>query len=444
MSTSFQPAEWDYQFFSMNHAATTALGKLGPNHVRLQGVSQGVPQVTASSWDFNILDAITQPVLGVGDHSPEFQIAVAPAFMYDANHNFIDSSYLTFAAYAQDLVRYYNVAGGFSAADGQHASPSGIPITWWGIYNEPNFNNLDPKQYTQLYNVVVPAIQAVDPSLKYAAVELGDYAGLANQFLPTFVGGVTAHVDVLATHFYSTCDQKESDTTLFATVPGFASEVGDIYAQLRTNPALTAVPVWVTENNVNADFEGANGMSTCNPGQPFADDLRGSSPFFAAWRPYVFSQLGKAGAQALYHWDYAADQQYGEVDYNSGAFQLGYWVDYWLGQMFPPAAGATWLQYTSTDDAELETLPVRNADGSVVIMVANHAVNAAGDNNGPGSARSVQVDVSSLGTFSSGTFLAIDKNTSVTSGPTATAVTPAGQMTVPLNGYAVAFLMLKP
>jgi hypothetical protein len=185
-------------------------------------------------------------------------------------------------------------------------------------------------------------------------------------------------------------------------------------------------------------------MSTCNPGQPFVDDLRGSSPFFAAWRPYVFSQLGKAGVQALYHWDYAADQQYGEVDYNSGAFQLGYWVDYWLGQMFPPAAGATWLQYTSTDDAELETLPVRNADGSVVIMVANHAVNAAGDNNGPGSARSVQVDVSSLGTFSSGTFLAIDKNTSVTSGPTATAVTPAGQMTVPLNGYAVAFLTLKP
>ena len=49
MSTSFQPAEWDYQFFMLNPAATTTLGTLGPHHIRLQGVSQGVPQITASS-----------------------------------------------------------------------------------------------------------------------------------------------------------------------------------------------------------------------------------------------------------------------------------------------------------------------------------------------------------------------------------------------------------
>ena len=444
MSTSFQPAEWDYSFFMLNPSATTTLGNLGPHHIRLQGVSQGVPQTTAAMWDFSTLDAITQPVLSVGDHSPEFQIAVAPAFMYDANHNFLDLTYAQVANYTQDLVRYYNVPGGFSASDGQHASPSGTPITWWGIYNEPNFNNLDSIQYTQLYNAVVPAMQAVDSSLKYAAVELGDYSGLANQFLPAFVSGVTAQVDVLATHFYSTCNQKDSDTTLWATVPGFATEVGDIYTQLHTNPALASVPVWVTENNVNADYEGANGMSNCNPGQTFVDDQRGSSPFFAAWRPYVFSQLGKAGVQALYHWDYGADRQYGEVDYNTGALQLSYWVDYWLGQEFPAAAGAQLLQYTATDDAELETLPVVNSDGSVVIMVANHAVNASTDNNGPGAARSVQVDVSALGTFSSGSLLTIDKNTSVTSGPMAAGVAPAAQMTIPLDGYSVAFLTLNP
>lgn len=443
ISTSFQPAEWDDQFFTLNPAATTSLGTLGPHHIRLQGVSRGVPQTTAATWDFNILDAIAQPVLRVADHSPEFQIAVAPAFMYDANHNFVDPAFQQFAAYTQELVKYYNVPGGFSAGDGQHASPSGIPITWWGIYNEPNFNHLDATQYTQLYNAVVPAMQAVDPSLKYAAVELGDYSGLANQFLPAFVSGVTAHVDVLATHFYSTCNQTDSDATVFATVPGFAREVGDIYAQLRTNPALTAVPVWVTENNVNADYDKGGGISACN-GTAFVTDRRGSSPFFAAWRPYVFSQLGKAGAAALYHWDFDADQQFGEVDYGTGALQLSYWVDYWLGQIFPSPTGATVLQYTATDDAELETLPVVNSDGSVVIMVANHAVNAPGDNNGPGVPRSVQVDVSALGTFTSGGLLTIDKNTSVLSGPTVAAVTPAAKTTVMLEGYAVAFLTLKP
>lgn len=444
MSTSFQPAEWDYQFFSLNPTATTTLGTLGPHHVRLQGVSQGVPQTTASTWDFNLLDAITQKVLGVGDHSPEFQIAVAPAFMYDAQHNFVDTSYAEFAAYAQNLVKYYNIAGGFTATDGPHASPSGLPITWWGIYNEPNYNNLSSAQYTQLYNTLVPAMQAVDPSLKYAAVELGDYPGLANQFLPAFVSGVTAHVDVLATHFYSTCNQKDSDTTLFATVPEFASEADAIYTQLHSNAVLASVPVWVTENNVNADYQGANGMSTCNPTQVFVPDPRGSSPFFAAWRPYVFSQLGKAGVQALYHWDFDADQQYGEVDYNTAALQLSYWVDYWLGQMFPVSAGATLLKYTSTDDAELETLPVINANGTVLVMVANHAVNAAGDNNGPGISRSVQIDVSALGPFSSASLLTIDKTTSVASGPMPQAMSPASQMTISLNGYSVAFLTLKP
>jgi hypothetical protein len=442
MSTSFQPAEWDYQFFMLNPAATTTLGTLGPHHIRLQGVSQGVPQITASSWNFNMLDAITQPVLGVADHSPEFQIAVAPAFMYDTNHNFVDSSYYQFAAYAQDLVRYYNIPGGFVGGDGQHASPSRIPITWWGIYNEPNFNNLDSTDYTKLYNTVVPAMQAVDGSLKYAAVELGDYSGLANQFLPAFVNGVTAQVDVLATHFYSTCNQKDSDETLFATVPGFATEVGDIYSLLRANPALATVPVWVTENNVNADYDKGGGVSACN-GTTFVDDQRGSSPFFAAWRPYVFSQLGKAGVRALYHWDYGADQQYGEVNYNTGALQLSYWVDYWLGQMFPPSAGAILLQHTGSDEAELETLPVLNGDGSIVIMVANHAVSSIGDNNGPGVARSVDVDVSALGSFSSGSLITIDKNTSISSGPGAAAVSPAAQITITLNGYAVAFLILK-
>jgi hypothetical protein len=443
MSTSFQPAEWDDQFFTLNPSATTTLGNLGSHHIRLQGVSQGVPQTTASTWDFSTLDAITQPVLGVGDRSPEFQIAVAPAFMYDSNHNFLDPTYQQFAAYTQDLVEYYNIAGGFSAPDGQHASPSGLPITWWGIYNEPNFNNLNSTQYTQLYNAVVPAMQAVDPSLKYAAVELGDYSGLANQYLPAFVSGVTAHVDVLATHFYSTCNQQDTDTTVFQTIPGFATEVGDIYTQLKTNAALTTVPVWVTENNVNADYDAGGGISACN-GTTFVTDLRGSSPFFAAWRPYVFSQLGKAGVQALYHWDFGADQQFGEVDYSTDALQLSYWVDYWLGKTFPTSLGSQLLQFTSSDDADFETLAVVNNDNSVIVMIANHTVNASTDNNGPGVSKIVSVDVSALGTFSSGTLLTIDKNTSVANGPTATSMTPASQMTITLNGYSVGILSLKP
>ena len=108
MSTSFQPAEWDFQFFQ-NHPATepAQLTKLGPQHIRLQALSQGVPMKAntgqASDWDFTMLDAIVQPVLRVGD--PEFQIAVVPAFMNDANGHLMPANFNAFASYSANLVR---------------------------------------------------------------------------------------------------------------------------------------------------------------------------------------------------------------------------------------------------------------------------------------------------------------------------------------------------
>ena len=452
MSTSFQPAEWDYQFFTLNPSATTTLGNLNPQHIRLQAVSQGVPQgsegTSSTTWDFSMVDAITQPVLNVADHSPEFQIAKAPPFMFENNNSgnsFNDLTFTQFAGYTQNLVEYYNT-GGFTA-NGQTYVSASYPtykITWWGIYNEPNINNnLTPQQYTDMYNAVVPAMQATDSSLKFAALELADFSGQVQAWMPTFASNVTAHVDVLATHFYSTCNQKDSDQTIFSTIPGFVTDVNSIYGYMATNPALATVPVWVTENNVNADFDKGGGISACN-GTPFVADQRGSSAFFAAWRPYVFSQLGKAGVQALYHWDFGADKQYGEVDYSTGSLQLSYWVDYWLARMFPAPAGGNLLQFTSTDDAELETLPIASANGAVTIMIANHAVNASSDNNGPGAARTVSVDVSALGSFSSASLLVIDSNTNVTSGPSPTTVAPASPITISFHGYGVAFLTLTP
>jgi hypothetical protein len=385
----------------------------------------------------------------VGDHSPEFQIAKAPAYMYD-NDNFSDSfqdlTFAQFAEYSQNLVRYYS-KGGFMAGGQTLVSPAypGDVVTWWGIYNEPNINNnLTPSQYVTMYNTVVPAMQSVDPSLKFAALELADFSGQVSAWVPPFVSGVSAQVDAMATHFYSSCDQKDTDATVFATIPGFVADVQSFYSTMGTNPALANVPVWVTENNVNADYDAGNGMSACNPGQPFVTDVRGSSPFFAAWRPYVFSQLGKAGIQALYHWDFGADQQFGEVNASTGQVQLSYWVDYWLERMFPAPPGTTLLQYSSTDNSDVEVLPVKNSNGSVVVMISNHTVASSTDNNGVGSPQVVQVDVSALGTFSSASLMTIDASTSVSQGPTSTTVTPAPQMYVTLNGYGVAFLTLTP
>lgn len=442
MSTSFQPASWSDQFF-VNHPDSTALNFLGSQHIRIQALERDVPMTSANTWDFSYLDSMVTPILSVTDHSPEFQIAVAPAWMNDTNGHLDMTNHLQdFADYCANLIRYYNT-GGFDANGTHYQSSSPYPITWWGIFNEPNINGLTATQYVQLYNMVVPAMQAVDPSIKFSAVELADFGTEAQNYIPTFVSGVTAQVDSVSTHFYSSCNQKDSDQTLFNTIPNFVSDIKFIYAQLATNPALASTPVWVTENNVNADFNKGGGISACN-GTTFVADQRGTSAYFAAWRPYVFSQLSQAGVQALYHWDYNADAQYGEVNGDTGQVYRSYWVDYWLGQYFAPATGPLILNVTVTETSTVESLAVQRSDGSVVVMMANRAVHAAGDNNGTGDPRTVIVDLSAWPAFASASQLTIDAGTNPATGPAAVPVTPASSLTITLSGYGVTFLKLTP
>jgi Glycosyl hydrolase catalytic core len=460
MSTSFQPAEWDYTFLQQFPGALTPLRALNPSHIRLQGISQGVPQglngTSSTSWDFSTLDSIGQPVLSVGDHSPEFQIAKGPGFMYQNNDNnstnnipnsFLDLTFQQFAGYAKNLVQYYNT-GGFTPPGGKLLVSPAYPndkITWWGIYNEPSINNnLTATDYVTMYNAVVPAMQSADANIKFVALEM---CCSSEDWATTFAQNVTPGlpVDAVASHYYSSCDQKDTDAQVMGTVPGFASSVQTIRSNLsNANPALATVPIWITENNVNADFDAGNGMSACNPGQTFVDDLRGSDAFFAAWRPYVFSQVGKAGVQLLYHWDFAADAQFGELNGSTGQTQLSYWVDYWLGQMFPPGPiGRLILETSNTDTPDVEELAVLNTDQSVVVLISNHAVASPDDNNGAGVSAKVTLDVSALGNFAAASLVTIDANTSATTGPSPVAISTASPIELNMNGYSVAMIKLQ-
>jgi hypothetical protein len=439
-STSFQPASWSDQFFIDNPQATTTLEALHSRHIRIQALERDIPMTGPDSWDFTRLDGIVNPILSVGDHSPEFQIAVAPTWMDDANGYLPPQDFPAFAQYCANLVRYYNT-GGFDAGGKHYQSSSPYPITWWGIFNEPNINGLTAGEYVQLYNQVVPAMQAVDPTIKFVAVELSDFGTEPEKYLPTFVSQVTAQVDAVATHFYSTCNQLDTDQQIFNTIPNFVKDVKYFQSELASSAALTNVPVWVTENNVNADYDKGGGISACN-GTPFVLDRRGTSAFFAAWRPYVFSRLSIAGDRALYHWDFNANVQFGEVDDSNDHTYLSYWVDDWLQRDFPTPPGSQILDLTTTESSTVETLATLRNDGTLIVMIANHAVRAPTDNNGPGDPRTVIVDLSAWGNFSSATLLTLDASTNPATAPTPISVTPAPQMRVTIKGYGVAFLAL--
>jgi len=441
MSTSFQPGSYDTYDFQGFPGAVAPLGALKPQHIRIQSGSDGNPQTGPSTWNFTDLDDATQPVLTVGDHSPEFQLGQGPPLLYTPSGYLLDTTGQQFAAYATQMVRYYNT-GGFTAADGLHVSASPYHITWWGIYNEPNINNVTAAQDAELYNATVPAMQAVDPSLRFVAAEVtGDLYTVQN-YLPLVMGGTHARVDAVAIHLYSSCNQVDVDAKVMATVPTFAQSVQGALVAARLNPVTAAAPIWITENNVNADYNLGNGISACN-GNTFVTDPRGSSAFFAAWRPYVFSQVGQAGAQALYQWDFFGDTQFGEFNLTSGALQLSYWVDYWLVRVFPSPPGANILTVTNSDAPDVEALAVRNDDGSIAVLVANHAVASLSDNNGPGVPATVALDLSALGAFHTATQIIIDAHTDPTTGPVPTSIAPASTMTVTLPGYGVAFLTMN-
>lgn len=111
--------------------------------------------------------------------------------------------------------------------------------------------------------------------------------------------------------------------------------------------------------------------------------------------------------------------------------------------MFPANTGQQLLAFSNSDDADIEVLPVENANGSTVVMISNHSVASPIDNNGAGLTAKVSLDVSALGAFASASLVTIDSTTSAKTEPAPSAISPASPITVNLDGYSVAFIKLQ-
>jgi hypothetical protein len=513
MSTALQPADWQNGFFANNPQNKATLDALRPRHVLVQLIDGGaIPLVgpvnqdnpsarTAADWNFDELNRILYYVLQAADQDPMIQIAVAPSVsgMTDSSGQIAlnvpgmtDASgqmaLAPFAEYCKNLVAYYN-EGGFDWGADHIARPSNWPakkIAYWGILSDINAQRNSMQgtplalQYAKLYGQVTTAMQgATNTPLHFSALEFNLFAGsnngaLANpggdaSVLQQFLQATDASINDVAVHFFGTSSgPTATDTSVLQSVRDFSASVAGIRSELLMDRGDSAPPVWVTENNVQADVPDDMGMSMNNVGHSFSNDSRGTSPFFAAWRPLGFSRLAKAGSSALYHWDFTAghctvdadshcamsngtllnidlDTQNAEVDFSTGDPFLSYWVDSWLGQLFPPDPPLTILQTGPYDASSLEILATRNEETKkVVVMVVDVAVQNTSDNNGAGVPQTVVVDVSQLGSIASASRLTIDAETHASTGPgQPQSIPPAPRMVVTLHGYGVAFLILQ-
>jgi len=259
---------------------------------------------------------------------------------------------------------------------------------------------------------------------------------------------LNAQVNAIATHFYGTCMQATTDATLFNGVTQFATDVAYFRSELATRSDLAAVPVWVTENNVNSDYPLTTGYSSCTPTQLYVLDSRQSSTFFTAYRPLIFSKLGKAGNQSLYHFLYEGSLAYGEVNNANNAKTIAYWTDYWLQRTFPwdgTSTGALLYKTTNTEPTPtVDIMATLNADSSVSLMITNYATASSTDDNGAGAARIVFVNLSALGTFSSATEVDLNAATLAATGPVSTMITPGSTLALTFTGYGTSMFTLKP
>ena len=98
MSTSFQLTGSSYRFFQQTPQAVATLGALQPQHTRVQLVPASDPLTSPGVWDFSQIDPLLAPIQSSGDHSPEFQIAGAPAYMNDSNGYLLPASIADFSA----------------------------------------------------------------------------------------------------------------------------------------------------------------------------------------------------------------------------------------------------------------------------------------------------------------------------------------------------------
>jgi uncharacterized protein (TIGR03437 family) len=130
-------------------------------------------------------------------------------------------------------------------------------------------------------------------------------------------------------------------------------------------------------------------------------------------------------------------------------------VDYYLSHWLPSPPGQDILQTTSSGcclwidhtgamyGLDTHTLALRNPDGSVVILMSNHAEqNIYKDNNGSGVSRTFALDLSALGKFNSATLVTLDAATPI-AGPQLQSQTPSAQMQVTIPGYGAALLRLS-
>ncbi len=374
------------------------------------------PSPPPAAWNFQWLDGVVSVAKQVRDMGgPEFILTIhnAPQWM-TGNPNvqgYPPRNPQDYATYCARLVAYYNKGSFVDDAGNTVTNPAGVVgIHYWEIWNEPNINDvgeqdmavMTPDQYASLFEVVTPAMRAVDPGIKIGGPNTVSDEGDSLDYIDALLSS-GAQVDFVAVHQY----QAES------TMPD--QQAFQVAAPLADRP-MTDIPIVISESN--SDSSDAQS--------------RTGSPFEWAAMAFEYKAHVEAGTWRVLRWE-TYERNYNLIDAIGGQPQTTYWAErkFWEAVQ----EGATRVGCSSSSD-DIACLASVTAAGKVDVVLINIGVASPDDNNGSGVRHQVDVHFAD-GSSPTFTVQTIDRDTSPASGPSPLTGPALG---VTIDGYGLATL----
>jgi Glycosyl hydrolase catalytic core len=413
-------------------------------HVGDDGWPVAMPEVKYNNWDFSALNTLVNDVRANGGY-PLMNIKFAPDWMWTCKSfggvgTLKDLTFNTFAKYMASVVSYYN-KGSMTTETGQVLNnPAGTNnhITYWEIWNEPDFSNetpchpadwsaaLTPKAYVTMWNAVVPQMRAVDPTIKVVGPATANVdTGYTPEYIPTLMASATYKPDAVSYHGYGGWQNSQTDLEIFDGGPdtdGLAYIVNGVDKVRAWAPGK---PIWITEMNVNADWGN-------DPAK------RPWTAYGVAWGATAFRNLALKGVGIISQYDFIDSAQFGLINDTTGTPYLPYWRNKLLSQAFPP--GSTILS-SSTSKSDILPLAVQKPNGTISILVVNRQVNSNTSVGGPGLPAVVAVRLQGI-TPTAISLQQIDRATNPATGPITVSLPVSTAPQVSFAGYGMAILTI--
>lgn len=340
--------------------AFKALRELGAEYVRYVpwlpypklGVAELEPPADGKTlWDFSAIDPLTIDFLeATKGHKVIVNFSTIPQWMfktenpvpypsdptevtwkYEQGRELRDPTMKEVADYYARLLAWYT-QGGFTDEFGKrHESGFHYSIPYWEVLNEVDYeHNINPENYTRLYDEVVLAMKKVQPDMKFVGLAL---ASVSNPWYFEYFLDHKNHkpgvpLDFISYHFYAVPSAEESaevqQFTCFDEADGFLKVVPYIEAirqRLSPETKTTIDEIGI----ISADDQGQDA-----PGHVTQTIPQAYWNMAGALYAYVFGELTKLGI------DVAGESQLvgfptqypsvSMVDWNSGRPNPRLWV----------------------------------------------------------------------------------------------------------------------